>query len=545
MKDNRELDNSEKRPAKSVEASKTGHSFESNRDSAPAGTTPAQSTLIGLQHTLGNRFVVRMLDGHAAGPAGAGAAQKSEAQPAVPAMSAQEKSSTAVRQDAGQPLDPQTRTAMESRLGEDFSQVRIHNDSAAGQAAKAMHAQAFTVGHDIYFDGGKYKPDPRDPLLAHELTHVAQQRRGAATSGSAVAESELEAQAERAETPRAGVPAPVGKATLRVQRKASTTGAPSQTNVTQQPSFLERIGHGIASAAGAVWHGLEAAGRAVWKGVKAVGHGIAVAAEAVWTGLQWVGRQLWDKVTGIFQRVAQWVARLPERLGRLVMGLWEGVKSLHPWSLKWWESLGHASTWLDFLKWLGKSALHLAEVLGIPEVAETMADLIKFNTRKLSGSELSKASSVFGSSINFDLVRIDAGALIGPSWTDRPYTTFHTINGWGGLPDHTLIHELTHVWQYEHAGAIYIAQALHAQITLGSTGAYDYSGVSGLQAAKAAGQSLMAFNREQQAQIVEDFYLIKTGGSPMFGSGTTADLPLYAHFVKTVSTLSETQLVTV
>jgi hypothetical protein len=255
-----------------------------------------------------------------------------------------------------------------------------------------------------------------------------------------------------------------------------------------------------------------------------------------------VGRQLWGKLTGIFERVTHWIARLPERLGRLMLGLWEEVKSLKPWSLQWWESLGKANTWLDFLQWLGSRAIDLIEILGFGEAYETLMDFVKFNTRKLTGDEVGRASSVFGASVNYDLVRIDEGAVIGPAFSKRAYTSFHTINNWGGISPDILIHELTHVWQYERAGAIYMAQALHAQITLGGSGAYDYQGVPGLQVARASGQGLTTFNREQQAQIVQDFYLIKTHQSPWVGSGTAADLPLYAHFVKQVSTLSESQL---
>ena len=40
----------------------------------------------------------------------------------------------------------------------------------------------------------------------------------------------------------------------------------------------------------------------------------------------------------------------PERVGRLLLGLWEGVKSLKPWSLDWWKSLGEAKTWKQLLE---------------------------------------------------------------------------------------------------------------------------------------------------------------------------------------------------
>ncbi|HUD98455.1 MAG TPA: DUF4157 domain-containing protein [Bryobacteraceae bacterium] len=366
---------------------------------------PAQSALLDLQRSHGNQFVVELLH----------------------------------RNGGGQPLDEDARAGMEQRLGQDFGQVRVHNDAQSARAAEALDAQAFTVGRDVYFGSGKYHPGPADPLLAHELVHVAQQSRGASpTAGQAGLEAQADL-AEQAVTGRAaGVEISAGS--QGVQRKAddsseTATTAPQQQQQQQKqksPSFFDRLGHGISQAAGAVWKGVETAGAAIGKAAVAVGHGIATAAEAIWNGLQWVGRQLWDKVTGVFERVMHWVSRLPERLARLVRGLWEGVRSLHPWALKWWESLAQADTWVDFLKWLSTAALNILEVMGIGEVYETAMEFIKFNTRKMTGTEMDEATSVFGSSINIELVRIDEYAVLGPSWTKREYTSFHTINGWGG-----------------------------------------------------------------------------------------------------------------
>src|SRR5205823_2420540 len=69
---------------------------------------------------------------------------------------------------------------MESRLGHDFSDVRVHTDSKAADSASAVNAQAYTVGNDVVFQGGKYAPDTNEGkhMLAHELTHVVQQRSG-------------------------------------------------------------------------------------------------------------------------------------------------------------------------------------------------------------------------------------------------------------------------------------------------------------------------------------------------------------------------------
>jgi Domain of unknown function (DUF4157) len=80
----------------------------------------------------------------------------------------------------GRPLDNKTRMTMESRLGADFGDVRVHTGAAASESAKSVQAYAYTVGSDIVFQSGKYEPesDAGKRMLAHELTHVVQQRSG-------------------------------------------------------------------------------------------------------------------------------------------------------------------------------------------------------------------------------------------------------------------------------------------------------------------------------------------------------------------------------
>lgn len=90
------------------------------------------------------------------------------------------KVETATRR-GGRPIS----TELESKLGNafggvDFSQVRLHTDGAAVQAADAIHARAFTVGTDVYFNQGEFNPSSREGLhlIAHELTHVVQHQEG-------------------------------------------------------------------------------------------------------------------------------------------------------------------------------------------------------------------------------------------------------------------------------------------------------------------------------------------------------------------------------
>ncbi len=78
----------------------------------------------------------------------------------------------------GQPLPESVRTFFESRFGYDFSHVRVHTDAQAVDRAQILNAQAFTVGRDIVFGVGHYTPETTSgrKLLAHELTHVIQQK---------------------------------------------------------------------------------------------------------------------------------------------------------------------------------------------------------------------------------------------------------------------------------------------------------------------------------------------------------------------------------
>jgi hypothetical protein len=85
-----------------------------------------------------------------------------------------------VGRGGGHPLAPGVRDDMERRLSADFSDVRIHTDPRAAESAEMVSAEAYTVGNEIVFGTGTF--DPHSPAgkarLAHELSHVLQQRRG-------------------------------------------------------------------------------------------------------------------------------------------------------------------------------------------------------------------------------------------------------------------------------------------------------------------------------------------------------------------------------
>ena len=102
--------------------------------------------------------------------------QKKEAGPQAAAGEAP-ASVHAVLRAPGQPLDAATRVYFEPRFGRDFSGVRLHTGAAAAQSARDVNAHAYTVGHNIVFGAGGFAPGTQQAqrLLAHELTHVAQQ----------------------------------------------------------------------------------------------------------------------------------------------------------------------------------------------------------------------------------------------------------------------------------------------------------------------------------------------------------------------------------
>jgi len=79
---------------------------------------------------------------------------------------------------SGRSLDPEARAFFEPRFGADLGHVRVHTDACAAESAHALRAQAYTVGRDVVFSAGQYEPGSNAGrrLLAHELTHVVQQR---------------------------------------------------------------------------------------------------------------------------------------------------------------------------------------------------------------------------------------------------------------------------------------------------------------------------------------------------------------------------------
>ncbi|MFM9615085.1 eCIS core domain-containing protein [Streptomyces niveiscabiei] len=156
------------------------------------------ATVLGaLQRSVGNAVVSRMVSGEA--EAGEASVQRSTAHD--------------VLRSSGKPLDEPVRAEMESRLGHNFSDVRLHTGQAAQRSAAELGARAWTSGNHVVI--GKGGGDPH--TLAHELTHVVQQRQGPVSgtdngSGLSVSDPSDRFEREAEATARRVMSRPVGEA---------------------------------------------------------------------------------------------------------------------------------------------------------------------------------------------------------------------------------------------------------------------------------------------------------------------------------------------
>jgi hypothetical protein len=160
--------------------------------------------ILGLQRTVGNGAVTSLLE--------------EERSPVHDVISS-----------GGRPLEPEVRADMESRLGHDFSDVRVHDDSAAAASATAVNAHAYTAGSNVVFQRDKYDPSTHQgkTALAHELTHVVQQRSGPVDGTSAPGGIKISDPSDRFEREAAANADRVMSAPAPVQTAAASPAGPS------------------------------------------------------------------------------------------------------------------------------------------------------------------------------------------------------------------------------------------------------------------------------------------------------------------------------
>lgn len=163
--------------------------------------------------------------------------------PAARPASAGEVAEAAVeRRGAGAPVDASLASRVGAQVGVDVSGARIHDDAWSQGATEAIGARAFAYGQDVFLGPGERGDDAS--LIAHELTHVAQQGGTGATPQAKIpigaSDDPAEAEADRVAAAVAGGPAAGG--TWLVE---SGPPGPGQTT---KAAFLARL-RGVVTAA--------------------------------------------------------------------------------------------------------------------------------------------------------------------------------------------------------------------------------------------------------------------------------------------------------
>lgn len=279
----------------------------------------------------------------------------------------------------------------------------------------------------------------------------------------------------------------------------------------------------------------------------------AIVGSVTWlmNGIKDAAGWAWDAVTGVFDWLkegfsgalkwlgkgieggAQWAAdfisdpswsKLADGLVGSLSWLGEGVKGLGKWGLdgivaaaKWgWEGLeGLGAHLWDAAKrgfwWAIPAVVHVLEAVGLNEALQLIWGFV-FRMRELSDDEIKASKEVHPSGlIPYWKVRVDEDSFMitigqyfakkfNTRFSPAAITTMHVIQAPKNMRLPVAVHELTHVGQYEKVGAVYMIEALHGQ----QGEAYDYGD---LQAKRRTGKHYKDFNREQQAQMVEDYYL--------------------------------------
>lgn len=229
----------------------------------------------------------------------------------------------------------------------------------------------------------------------------------------------------------------------------------------------------------------------------------------------WLGERLRDAAMWPINLVRDFPAR-SGRLWRTLLIAGGGILSFLPEA----AAAQREERFLSWLRvkmgrvvfWWHRFFNELFDLLGGPELGEFLFHLIT-NTTPLSGEEIGQAAAVLGANgMRYGDVRVAQGGLLDLIFKlngNLAFATWHTIN----LPKtgrHTrdnwplVMHELTHVYQYEHVGSRYLGEAIYMLVKT-RRDCYDYGYVDGLKTAVVAGKRYRDYNREQQAMIVQDY----------------------------------------
>lgn len=221
---------------------------EPNQSVMPKREEGARNALTAGQSDAARGLVSRAAStGQQGGPGARGAAQAGQGTAGTARQTMHDD--TARRLGPGQPLDEATRGYFEQRMRADLSSVRIHTSPEAAREAERISAKAFTVGSDIAFARGAYKPDSAEgrELLAHELAHVLQQRGDAARQVMRLGDDE--APGGTTHDTSSATPSASGATAAPTTVPGATAAGPASTATSATPAAPSTAGSTTGSAA--------------------------------------------------------------------------------------------------------------------------------------------------------------------------------------------------------------------------------------------------------------------------------------------------------
>jgi hypothetical protein len=316
--------------------------------------------------------------------------------------------------------------------------------------------------------------------------------------------------------------------------KLSILGTNIWSFITNIPSRFWRIvvhsWDAITGILGWMWDGLSAAAGHIWDGIVGFFSWIG---DGIMGGLSWIGEGISNGFSWAIDFISNpSLSKLWDGLVGTLDWVWDGISGFAEWgwdgvvgAVTWaWEGIKGFASWIwdgviGGLEWAGRLLLYVLDLIGLMEGLQILWGLI-FRMRHLTGVEIAASLQVHPAGmIPYHLVWVDEGSLVAyiagyfSGGGYRAVTTGHVLHVEPGEDIATMVHELSHVAQYEHAGSVYMAEAIHAQ-AFGQ--GYNYMNSDGTF----KHEHFNEFNREQQASICEDYYKSLNGLSGGRASST-------------------------
>lgn len=213
------------------------------------------------------------------------------------------------------------------------------------------------------------------------------------------------------------------------------------------------------------------------------------------------------------------VRDFPRRSGRLWQTCIIAFKTLYCFPTELKKAKSQQNTLTRFANWIHLLLLNVFDLFGGPEIAQFFMHLIT-HTTPLTPEEIKMMQALLGEhGMRYQDVRVAQGGLMKYIFQrngNLAFATWYTIN----LPQNhghdsqlptrqnlpVVVHELTHVYQYHIVGSRYMSEAIYVLIKY-NRDCYRYGGGDGLMQAIQERHTMANFNREQQAQIVQDYFM--------------------------------------